>query len=81
MACREGFESFAIEAGQPALTPGRAVVKFEKGKALDRNLTPIQPVKKRKAVIQVGSESGSAEPPAREDERQRPDRDDPPRRG
>ena len=64
-----------------ALTRGRAVVKFEKGKALDRNLTPIQPVKKRKAVIQVGSESGSAEPPAREDDDQRPDRDDPPRRG
>ena len=64
-----------------ALTEGRAVVKFEKGKALDRTLKPIKPLKKKKAVVRVGPEGTDAESfdtPARPDP---PDRGDPPIRG
>ena len=64
-----------------ALAEGRAVVKFEKGKALDRTLAPLKPVKRKKAVIQVGPEGVTAEPPDTQDSPNPPDRGDPPIRG
>jgi hypothetical protein len=58
-----------------ALAEGRAVVKFEKGKALDEALAPIEPVRRRKAVVRVGPEGSGSE------DLERPQRPDPPERG
>ena len=62
-----------------ALAEGRSVVKFEKGKALDRSLTPLKPVRKKKAVVQIGPEGDTAE--SENDRDGPPDRRDPPIRG
>jgi general secretion pathway protein D len=40
-----------------ALREGRAVVRFEKGKALDDELQPIRPVGKRRAVIRISTDA------------------------
>ena len=64
-----------------ALAEGRAVVRFEKGKALDQSLTPILPIKRKKAVIQVGAAGEDSEPRENEDSPVPPDRGDPPVRG
>jgi general secretion pathway protein D len=64
-----------------ALTEGRAVVKFEKGKALDRALEPIQPLKKKRAVIQVGPKGSASEPFETPERPDPPERGDPPLRG
>jgi general secretion pathway protein D len=51
-----------------ALQEGRAVVKFEKCKVLDRKLRPVKPLARRKAVVFVGSEGSSSSPEQIEDE-------------
>ncbi len=58
-------------------------MRFEKGKALDRDLAPLEPVRRKKAVVRVGPESeGTVPGDAEEEERARPDRPtDPPLRG
>ncbi len=45
-----------------ALQEGRTVVKFEKCRVLDRKLRPVKPLKRRKAVVIVGSEGGGSSP-------------------
>jgi hypothetical protein len=64
-----------------ALAEGRAVVKFEKGKALDRALAPLKPVKRKKAVVRIGPEGEATEPSDTQDSPSPPDRDEPPIRG
>jgi hypothetical protein len=64
-----------------ALTEGRAVVRFEKGKALDRALKPIQPLKRKKAVVHVGPEGAGTEPLETPELPGPPDRGEPPLRG
>ena len=64
-----------------ALTPGRAVVQFEKAKALDRQLNRIKPTQKRKAVIQIGLDPDPPDAPLPDDQPTRPVRNDPPIHG
>ena len=64
-----------------AVAEGRAVVKFEKGKALDRALSPIQPLSKKKAVIQVGPQGAASEPGDPSDRPEPRETGDPPIRG
>jgi len=56
-------------------------VKFEKGKALDRALSPIQPLSKKKAVIQVGPQGAASEPGDPPDRSEPRETGDPPIRG
>jgi hypothetical protein len=57
------------------------VVKFEKGKALDRALAPLKPVKRKKAVVRIGPEGEATEPSDTQDSPNPPDRGEPPIRG
>ena len=65
-----------------AIAPGQAVVRFGKGsQVLDFDLAPVEPLKKRKAVIQVGPKDGSSGIPDQRDETPSQDRSDAPIRG
>lgn len=64
-----------------ALTLGKAVVQFEKGKALDRHLNRIEPTQKRRAVIQIGLDRVPPDATLPDDQPQRPASDDPPIHG
>ena len=64
-----------------ALAEGRSAIKFEKGKALDRKLAPLKPVRRKKTAIQIGPAGANPAPPGGGEPSTPPDLDDPPRLG
>ena len=64
-----------------ALAKGRAAIRFEKGRALDQDLAPIQPIKKEKTILRIGSEGEAIEPPDSPRPTEPPARGDLPVRG
>lgn len=80
---RPGIEGKGIVAHLRfrALTAGRAVIKFHKSRVLDKDLAPIQPLQKKRAVIQVGAGEGRADPGDPGEEGPSGNRGEPPLRG
>lgn len=64
-----------------ALAEGQAVVRFDKSRVLDRDLAPVQPQAKHKAVIEVGTEEGLPGIPDQDGDSPDQEHRDPPVRG